>query len=197
MPSKFGGNKLDFAVQPPPTALNLPSTPSAAFSFSEFQATSHKPQLQNGAYTSDLSRAKYNLSWDSLDDMVLWLKKEQESKFIELLLKDTPVNPKGEEWLKKHIYVCARQGSGGKKGYEKKFPEQTRKILPKRCGCSCRLVVKSYPNTERVLGHYEETHTHPIGRENARYVRLPAETRLRVAEMLRLGITHKRIVSFR
>ena len=34
--------------------------------------------------------------------MVLWLKNEQESKFIELLLKETLVNPKGsEKWTKK------------------------------------------------------------------------------------------------
>lgn len=197
MPSKFGGNILDFSAQQPPTALNFHLTPSAAFSFSEFQATSHASQLHYGSYTSDLARGKYNLSWDSLDDMVLWLKNEQKSKFIELLLKETPVNPKGsKKWTKKHVYVCAWQGSGGRKEYEKKHPEQTRKILPKRCGCSCRLVVKSYPNTERVLGHYEESHTHPIGKDNAHYVRLPMETRLRIAEMLRLGITHKRIVRF-
>ena len=61
-------------------------------------------------------------------------------------------------------------------------------VLPPRC--------QFYPNTERVLGHSEESHTHPIGKDNARYVRLPTETRLRIAEMLRLGIAHKRIVRF-
>ena len=39
-------------------------------------------------------------------------------------------------------------------------------------GRACR-----YPNAERVLGHYEESHTHPI----ARYVCLSTETRLRIA----------------
>ena len=39
------------------------------------------------------------------------------------------------------------------------------------------LVVKSYPNTEQVVGHYEETH-------------------LQVAEMLHLEITHKHVVRF-
>ena len=64
MPSKFGGNILDFSAQQPPTALNFHLTPSAAFSFSEFQATSHASQLHYGSYTSDLARGKYNLSRD-------------------------------------------------------------------------------------------------------------------------------------
>jgi hypothetical protein len=32
----------------------------------------------------------YTLSWDSLDDMEIWLQKEQETQFVELLLKETP-----------------------------------------------------------------------------------------------------------
>jgi hypothetical protein len=54
--------------------------------------------------------------------MELWLKKEQESKFIELWLKETLQNKK-DKWTHNHIYVCAHQGTGGKKKYEKKFPD--------------------------------------------------------------------------
>ena len=55
--------------------------------------------------------------------------------------------------------------------------------------------MKSYPNTDRVLGHYETQHTHPTGSENARFTRLPTETRIQIAELLRSGISPKKIVS--
>src|ERR1700722_3780658 len=67
-------------------------------------------------------------------------------------------------------------------------------IPSKRCGCTSRLIVKFYPNMEQVLGLYEATHSHPIGQDNARFTRLPEETRVRIAEMLRMGVTHEHIV---
>ena len=61
------------------------------------------------------------------------------------------LQPKGE-----FLYASTHNGHFGK-------------ILPKCCGCSCCLIVKSYPNTEQVLSHYEGTQTHPIGQEKACY----------------------------
>lgn len=195
MPPKFGGFKLDFTVQSLVPALNF-APPVYSSSLSEFQATSQKLELHFGAYTSDLARGKYSLSWGSLADMESWLRKEQESKFIELRLKDTLRSTGCGLWTTKLIYVCARQGTGGSKKYTRKFPEQGRKVPTKRSGCTSRLTIKSYPNTARVLGRYEETHSHATGQVNARFTRLSMETRIKIAEMLRIGITHKRIVSF-
>ena len=128
--------------------------------------------------------------------MELWLRKEEETKFIELRLKETRPNRTNDgEWTQKLLYVCARQGTGGNKKYEKKNPKQGRKVPTKRCGCTCRLTIKCYPNTEHILGLYEDTHTHPISQDNAHFTRLPEETRLRMAEMLHMGITHKWIMS--
>src|ERR1700732_2562898 len=94
MPAKFGGIKLDFcAAQPSSTALYF--TPSVPAAFSEFQATSPTSDLHYGAYTSDLAGGIYTLSWDSLDDMEIWLQKEQETQFVELLLKETPQSMQG------------------------------------------------------------------------------------------------------
>jgi hypothetical protein len=128
-----------------------------------------------------------------LDDMEIWLQKEQETQFVELLLKETPKSIRWDGWTKKHVYVCACQRSGGRKKYKKKFPQQERNVTNKRCGCTCCLVVKSYPNTEHVLGLYEDKHSHMTGQDNAQFTCLPLETRLRIAEMLCLGITHKQI----
>lgn len=45
-----------------------------------------------------------------------------------------------------------------------------------------------------MLGLYEARHSHPIGQDNARFTRLPEGTHVRIAEMLRMGVTHEHIV---
>lgn len=133
----------------------------------------------------------------SIVSMEIWLRKEEESKFIELRLKETRLNKsRSDGWIKKLMYVCAHQGTGGSKKYKKKHPKQGRKVPSKQCGCTSHLIVKCYPNTEQVLGLYEDEHSHPIGQDNARFTCLPEETHLQMAEMLRMGISHKQIVSF-
>lgn len=154
------------------------------------------PLLQTGDYDTDAVKW-CTLSWNSAQDMQMWLKHEQESSFVELRLKERKVNvlaePRG--WKEKYYYVCARQGTGGDKLYVKKFPDRDRKIPTKRTGCNCSLQVRYYPNTSRVLGKYVTNHSHPIGSENARYTRLSLETQTRIAEMIRMGITQDKIVS--
>ena len=194
MAPKFGGNLLDFSIQHSPLSLNFaPVNPSSSSAF-KFKAASHNFY---GSYALDLAEGIYSLSWDSLDMMKAWLRKEEETKFVELRLKETRQNKSNNgEWTQKLLYVCARQGTGGNKKYQKKHPKWDRKIPGKRCGCASRLTIKCYPNTECVLGLYEHDHSHPTGQDNARFTRLPEETRLQMAEMLRMGITHKRIVSY-
>lgn len=152
---------------------------------------SPEPEIDHGAYAADLAGGKYSLSWASLQDMEIWLKKEEESMFIELWLKETRHHK--DKWTEQYIYVCAQQGTGGKKAYMRKF-DSDRKLVAKRCGCPCRLIVKSYPNMARVLGRYEDNHSHAIGYDNARFTLVISETRVQIAEMLRMGISNKRIV---
>lgn len=152
------------------------------------------PKLYYSDYDSDIISA-YPLAWQSLEDMQMWLKGEEETKFIELRLKEKRPNLLEEKgWTERYVYVCARQGTGGKKQYQKKFPERGRKVPTKRCGCDCRLIVRCYPNTLKVLGNYNAIHSHPIGNDNAKFTRLTTETRVQIAEMLRIGITHDQIV---
>lgn len=165
MPPRFGGIKLDFNVHSSPIASGSAVPLPIASSLNEFQATS---QLHHGSYTSDLAGGKFKLSWASFEDMQIWLKKEQEAKFIELRLKKTRPHH-GNKWTAQYIYVCARQGSGGASRYIKKH-DWARKIPVKRlASCPCRLIIKTYPNTASTLGHYEDSHSHPVGHDNARY----------------------------
>ncbi|KZP22578.1 hypothetical protein FIBSPDRAFT_657372, partial [Athelia psychrophila] len=57
------------------------------------------------------------------------------------------------------------------------------------------LTVKCYAGISKVLGMYNDQHIHPTGHENARFTRLAHDTRIKIAEQLRLGVSHKRIVS--
>lgn len=159
---------------------------------SQFQATPQAPE--HSAYTRDLASKNYNLSWDSFQQAELWIQKEQATKFIELKLKSRRENGLNAQTTS-YYNVCARKGAGGAGHYIKKHPERKQKIPSKLCDCSCHLTLKCYTGTSKVLGIYEDKHTHSIGPANARFTRLTVETRTRIAEMLRMGISHKRIVS--
>ena len=190
-----GKFRLDSSIQHPISdhVLDGPS----AFSCTKLQIDVSNESLALQEYTQDVAKGKYNISWDSLGDMLSWLQKEQESKIIELRLKWRRKNKSlagNRAWHEKHYYVCAREGTGGEKGYEKKHPEWGRKVPVKRSGCACRLIVKIYPHTPCVLGKYNSEHSHPIGYENARYTQLSKDTRIRIAEMIRMGISHAKIV---
>jgi hypothetical protein len=47
---------------------------------------------------------------------------------------------------------------------------------------------------KEVLGRYTNEHSHPTGDANARFVRIPVETRLRIAELLRMGVDRARVL---
>ena len=61
----------------------------------------------------------------------------------------------------------------------------------KRMSCPCRLVVKSYPNMDLVLGRYDGSHSHPVGKDNAKFTRLSQDARILI---VRAGVSHARIV---
>jgi hypothetical protein len=165
---------------------------------SEFQATSQLPIFIRGDYYRDLALGKYSLSWSSMEEMMSWLKEEEEIQVIELQLKEKRINDvKEKAWTVKFYYVCARQGTGGEKKYKKNHPKWGRKVPSKWCTCECHLTIKAYPNTFKILGQYHATHSHPIGDRNAQFTKLPEETRIQTAEMLCMGITHDRIVCCR
>lgn len=186
--AKFGGFKLDLAPQynaQPATASNNGCFTSEL----SFHDTSQPPQVYHGIYNSDLAAGEYPLSWPSMDAMDLWLRKEEKVKFIELRLKEVVQHPYNH-WNEKLVYVCARQGTGGVKAYEKKKAQHRRRVPMKRMSCPCRLVVKSYPNMYLVLGRYDGSHSHPVGKDNAKFTQLSQDARILIAEKLHAGVSH-------
>ncbi|KAJ7248916.1 hypothetical protein C8J57DRAFT_1001482, partial [Mycena rebaudengoi] len=140
-------------------------------------------KFSRGSYHYDLASGKYPLKWTSVEEMQQWIKKEQGEKTIELHRKEHRKNRSKQTpaWESKHIYVCSRQGSRSLSKYMKK-KTWGRKIPSKRIltGCQCRLTVKTYPGMKEVLGHYTHEHSHPMGDANARFIRIPEETRLHI-----------------
>ncbi|KAJ7221006.1 hypothetical protein B0H12DRAFT_1031614 [Mycena haematopus] len=151
-----------------------------------------------GSYERDIADG-YTLKWNSLGEMQLWLRNEERKNSIEFVTKEPRrnSNKKDHHWLMKYIYVCARQGSGGKSKYVPKHPERLRNIPARRAedGCKCRLTVKTYPDTISVLGLYVPAHSHPIGNANVVYTRIPVQTRAEIERLLREGMRPDLVVS--
>ncbi|KAE9396990.1 hypothetical protein BT96DRAFT_1038174 [Gymnopus androsaceus JB14] len=103
----------------------------------------------------------YSLEWNSMTEMEAWLNEEEESRLVEYVVKEKP-SPTTNNWLTKTVYVCGRQLSGRKKNYLKKHT-WSRKVECKKTGCSSRLIMKTYPGTSTILGHYKVEHSHPLG----------------------------------
>ncbi|KAJ6521964.1 hypothetical protein DFH09DRAFT_1330856 [Mycena vulgaris] len=121
--------------------------------------------------------------------MEAWIRNHEAEHSIELRLKEIePNRGKKNHWLAKHIFICARMGTGGASKYVPKHPERERKIQSKRMPCPCRLVAKSYPNTTTVLGRYENTHSHDTGSDNLIYTRIPAAALYKIEKDLRDGV---------
>ena len=99
----------------------------------------------------------------------------------------------GQVWTLRHVYVCAREWSGGENLYEKKT-KQGRKIPSKKTGCPCRIVIKCYPGTKVVLGRYENRHDHPIGIANAPFMCLTTRSREQMRAMVMQKIDPREIV---
>jgi hypothetical protein len=112
-------------------------------------SSSAPPDPARGSFEWDLQR-NYKLRWASFDAMRAWMKAESRDKCIELIKKESPLrHPNITTWEETHIYVCARQGSGGRSTYQPKNNWE-RKIDSKRTGCPCRLTVKTYRPDLRV-----------------------------------------------
>ncbi|KAJ6623225.1 hypothetical protein B0H10DRAFT_2213615 [Mycena sp. CBHHK59/15] len=160
-------------------AVPPPVPPSSSFTYKTFTPPPMiSSYAKRGSYQSDVESGKYTLSWTSLVDLHAWLRAEEATKTIELILKEEEPNRGTTEhqWTKNHIHVCARMGTGGKSRYIA-TGKQERKIGSKRTSCPCRLVAKTYPGTTTILGRYENNHSHLIGSQNLIYTRIPAVAR--------------------
>jgi hypothetical protein len=100
-----------------------------------------------------------------------------------------------ERYVERTVYACARYGTGGKKNYNKKHPEWSRKVPTKATDCPCSLKVKKYHDTSVILGKYYGNHNHPIGADNLRFTRISDATRDWIAGMVQMKVKSDHIVS--
>ena len=141
----------------------------------------------------------FDLEWDSLEEFDKWRENEQRAHGIELRLAHTK-RPRGSaepsavfNWSR--LFVCARQGTGGTKIYEKKTNREGKESKRIEGGCPCQVRIKSYPHTGTVLGKYTPDHSHPTGKDNLKYVRIRVPTLEQITGLIRLGLTDREIVS--
>ena len=94
------------------------------------------------------------------------------------------------------IFRCTRNGTGRLKLYQKKTARE-RRIESRQIagGCPSLVQIKTYPHTDTVLGKYISDHSHAIGLENLKFVRMRVSTREMIAKMVRYGKNDKDIVS--
>jgi len=78
-----------------------------------------------------------------------------------------------------------------------KNPDRGRTIPSKKTGCHCEVLIKQYPHTSTVLGHYVANHDHEIGAANIAHTRLSGTTWERIKTMLIQTIDRREIVSCR
>lgn len=160
------------------------SCPSPTMAFSVFKPENESDKKDTrGGFESDNLSATYNLRWASTIEFTKWLEEEQRTKCYELNLQKTD---KGVRFSSKYRYVCGRRRTGGEKLYAKLNSGRVRKVdEPKIIGCPCTLIVKTYLNTETVLGYFTHEHSHPLGEENLKFTYIPPAARERMLDMLR------------
>ena len=147
--------------------------------------------LGRGGIDSDRESGNFTQIWTGLADFEGWRQKQQTIHSIELLPAKTL---RGVNYLWKRVYKCGREGTGGKSHYQKKNPEQFRKLGSKRSGCTCQVIVKAYPGTDILLGKYIEEHDHPLGIDNLIYTRVSENAKEKIRELCELGVKPRRIV---
>ena len=138
-----------------PCIVSTPSPNPLEFSFQLDTSPTTTPDPNSklkptrGDYKRDLASREFKLQWNSCQELLIWLKEEQQKKMIELQHQMYCNNTNG---TLVDYYSCAQDGTGGLKKYTKKFPERERKNPSKQCSCPCHLLVKSYPDTDVLMG---------------------------------------------
>ncbi len=147
---------------------------------------------KKGSFYYDRVRGRYPMEWARPAEFEAWRWEEELAYSIELIASSTVHGRK--LWVLKRIYVCSRQLSGGWSKYQKKFPDQQRKIDSKKMGCRCHIVIKYYPHTSAILGHYASEHDHEIGLANIAYTRMSRVVREKINYKLSQKIDPREIV---
>ena len=128
----------------------------------------------------------FNLEWDSIEAFKDWLDNKQMAQSIEL--RSSKIECGSALYKTNQIFCCACNGTGRLKPYQKKMAQE-RKIESKRIarGCPSLVQIKTYPHTSVVLGKYISNHSHVIGMENLKFIRMQDSTQEMIARMVRMG----------
>jgi len=147
---------------------------------------------RRGSFHYDQVNGILPLEWPNLAAFDVWHRNKKLAHSIELI-KSTIAHG-GQVWTLRHIFVCScEDGRGGTK-YVKKHPEWKQKIPSKKTGCSCNIMIKHYPDMERILGHYKRDHNHPIGIANVPFTCLSARSRRWMQDIVSQKIDPREIV---
>jgi hypothetical protein len=160
--------------------------------FADEGAESPATSTKKGSFRYDQASGDYPMEWPSLADFEAWRGSEERAHTIELI--GAKFTSGGPLWTQKRVYVCARQRSGGQKHYEKVHPDWQRKIDTKKTGCRCRVIIKLYPHSPIILGHYTKEHDHEIGAANIKFTQLSRGVREQIKLMLAQKMDVREIV---
>jgi hypothetical protein len=149
-----------------------------------------------GSFKWDREKGRFDMEWANLAKFETWHREEEHVYSIELIVSASwasRVFSSGRQ-----LFVCRHEDSRGRKtSYQKKHPEWEHKIETKKCGCGCHIIIKLYPHTSTILGHYVAEHDHKIGSANIAYTRLSGTVRERIKTMLSQKIDCREIISCR
>jgi hypothetical protein len=176
---------------PEPTVANVPVMPVGA------GPDPTAPLRMVGSITYDREENGYNLEWETRTDFESWLTHEQNAVGIEIRRSKTRTSKVQQQvYLTCETFRCARNEIGGVKHYEKKTTRE-RKIGSKRIegGCPCYVQIKTYPDTDTILGKYEFNHSHETGKNNLKYVWIRVSMWELIEDWVRYGVTDQEIVS--
>ena len=116
----------------------------------------------------------YNLEWETRADFDRWLTHEQKAVGIEIQIAKTRRSKARQQvYLTCETFRCMRNRCGGIKHYEKKTVWE-QKIDSKWIdgGCPCYVQIKTYPDTDTILGKYKFTHFHQTSKNNLKYIQI-------------------------
>ena len=158
----------------PTNATPGPSVPTLGQE-TETLDTETQGNHKRGSFHYDQVNGILPLEWPNLAAFETWHWNEELAHSIKLI--KSMIVYSGQVWTLRHIFMCSHEDGGGGTKYVKKHLEQKRKIPSRKMDCLCNIMIKCYPGTERILGHYEMEHNHPIGIANVLFMHLSARSR--------------------